>query len=123
MTEIQSWIPSIVSMVSGIVVIGIAFGVTKTRVDSLEKDKIDLKLGLANIQTHLELASKELRDTVTNIAVVSREQTIINRVTMTTMEALTKRLEDHDKQLGHLTSTVMLLTELVKRLEMLRENK
>jgi hypothetical protein len=110
MEQIQAWIPTIVSVISGAVAIAIAHAVTKTRVDGLSEDKKE-------VQKHLEAASKELQEAVKAIAILSREQAVINQVTATALQAVTRRLESHDEKLSQLDGTVRLLTELVKRLE------
>lgn len=110
MQSLQSWIPSIVSILTGIVAIAIAYAVTKTRVEILREDK-------KKVEDHLETASKELQSAVTAITVLSREQAVINKMTANTLEALTRRVEAQEKQISDLSATVKLLAELVKRLE------
>jgi len=119
--QIQSWIPSIVSITTGVIAIAIAYAVTKTRVENLERARNEIKQDLdaekKNIQNHLEAASRELQEAVKAIAILSREQAVINQVTATAMEAMTRRLETQERQISELNGSVKLLTELVKRLE------
>lgn len=107
---LQSWISTFIAIVTGIVTITITITYLRSRVETLQSERNEIK-------THLEAASKELNAAVQAIAVFTREQTVINQFTTKSLESLVRRQEELEKRLNDQNATIQLLVQLVKRLE------
>lgn len=65
----------------------------------------------------LYAAINELRAVTLTIAKLTSGQDIINAVTTKTLDALSKKAEDHDRQLSYLGATIGLIRQWLERSE------
>jgi hypothetical protein len=106
-----TWLPGfLISAVTGIIAIAIAFTIVRERGIYLKEQKTIL-------EDHLSAASKELQAAVQAIAVMQREQSVINMMTAKTLESLTTKVEAVEKKVNEQGSVLLLLSELLKRIE------
>lgn len=75
--------------------------------------RAEMKQQMGEIKADLKAAVTELATAATTVKVFGAETAIINKMTSDTLAALTRKTEQHDKEINEVSGTVSLFSEIL----------
>lgn len=116
-----SWIPALISLLTGIITITASIAIIKGKVDTLSireaENKTNYTEELKELKLKVELFTKDLQNAMLQLMLLSKEQALVNSFSAKTLESVVKSAELRDHRMTEQESTLKVLSEIVKRIE------
>src|SRR5689334_18421297 len=99
-SALPEWVPEVLGPALGFVLsVAATLGIVQTKISNLEKVRDEDKADEREISLDLKDAIKTIQALAVDVRVVIAEQGVINKVTTSALDGVTRRLDLHDQRL------------------------